>query len=239
MAFPRAQRGHDAERAHRGQAEARPRRGRIPGDEARQVDAGGDGRHALHRHARLGGELAAHRLAGGDDVRVAALVEPARPRIGMHARGDVARAHDRGRALERAACERTQPAIGGAVRVEDVDAPRALAQPAAQRAEIARALLAQVERRHRHAHAPRGRRDRRLGRGEQGHVVAAIEEAARFGEDAHLLAAPAEGVLRVHDGEGARAHAQTPSASEAAFASAPVSMPCKASRSPPSAITTR
>ena len=82
---------------------------------------------------------------------------------------------------------------------------KAEGEPPSQRAQIRQALFAQRERDHGDAHALRRCNDRRLGRGEQGDAVAAIEKAARFREDADFLTAPATGVLGMDDRQ--RTHA--------------------------------
>ena len=145
------------------QAERAPRGDRVARHEAGEVDAGRDRGHALERNAVVARELAAQRLAGGDDVRGRVHVEPARADAVADGRRHVARAHDRRRVAQRRAGERAEPAVGRAVRVEHVDAPRLAREPAAQREERRQPLLPDRQRHDRDAHARPRRGDRRFG----------------------------------------------------------------------------
>ena len=79
----------------RRESEPCPRCRGVAGNETREVDAGGDRRHPVHRDAVVACELAAQRFAGGDDVRRSVRVEPPRRRAVAN------------RASTRAACARS------------------------------------------------------------------------------------------------------------------------------------
>ena len=144
---------------------------------------------------------AAQRLAGGDDVRGRARGRASASSAGCapsSTRGGCARSAARSPSVAQASGG--EPAVGRAVRVDDVDLAAIRGEPArAAPAGRADACCAIGSRTTGMPIALGRRRDRRLGRRDQRHAMAAVEEAARLGEDADLLPAPAAGVLGVDD----------------------------------------
>ena len=197
VALPVAQGRDDTERGTIRQPEPGARQARIARHIAGEVDAGRDRGHPLGRNPVFARKLALDRFARRHDMCVRVHVEPARADPVVDRRGYVPRAHDGRPIADRGAGDRTEPAVRGAVRVEDIDIGAMRQEPLPQCPQIGQAFFAQRQRDHRNAHALRRCHDRSLRRGKEGDAVTAVKKPARFSEDADLLTAPAAGILRM------------------------------------------
>ncbi len=209
VAFPAAQRGHDADQRDRGgEAEVRAGHRPFPRPEAFEVDAGRDGDDVPGIGARLLDHLQAQALARGHDAPGRLAVEPARESVARHGRRDVPGAHDRRPVADHARGDGREPAVGRAVGVDDVEGAgiEELHHPA----QAADRLAPDGDGERLQPVAGRGLEDARLpGRGER-HLVAASRHAPRLGEHADLLSAPAERRLGVQDAKALRRHRARP-----------------------------
>src|ERR1700686_4992691 len=95
----------------------------------------------------------------------------------------------------------TKPAVGGTVRVKDVNRLPMARQPGAQDAKIGRLFSTYAKGNGRNAVARSCVIDRRLGRRQKRYSMAALQHSASFAENADFLASPASGVLGVDDRE--------------------------------------
>ena len=200
MAFPTAQRRDDADQRNiGGKPESAPRGNLVSGSETHRIDAGGYRCHALGRDAQIANEMLSDRLARSHDLRRGLAIEPSRHRVARYRGRDMPRSDQRRRTLaansHRAAGKRGEPAIGRAVRIDDVD--RMLGQKARQRQEPEWALARHRKRIRAHAIAARFGENARVRRADELNAVSARDHSGSFGQNAYLLTAPSERCFRV------------------------------------------
>jgi len=119
--FPAAQRGDDADQKRlRGKAKAHARGGAIARAEAPQVDPGRNRRHPRGVGSGSLDHLSPQDFPCGDHVVRPAAVQPASEKVIRDRRRDVARAYHCRRAFQADACQGDQPAIRGAVCVDEI-----------------------------------------------------------------------------------------------------------------------
>ena len=208
MTLPVAQGRHDHDRRSRVHAQARKRFATIERTKFRQVDTRAYRRDACRVVTIVAHELRLERLAGHDELRRRALVEPARCRRIVDPGRDVSRAHDRRHAVQRGARERDQPRVGRAVRIDDVECRAALREPAPHRTQAGHLL--RLDRQAIRGKSPRARRGQNLRgrRRQQVDPMAASRHAYHLGQDTQLLTSPAGRRLGVQDRKRSHAHDQ-------------------------------
>ena len=106
-------------------------------------------------------------------------------------------AHDGRHARQRGAGHRAEPAIGRTVGVDDIVLAAVPRQPCAQTKQRPQAFFFNIDRGGGNAQALCRRQNFCMGGREQHHVMATVQHAARFGENANFLPAPAGRIFSV------------------------------------------